>query len=157
MIYVIEKFETCPVSGITDIQYSYDMGYGKKRRTESYRDRDSGYYGVLLHMKEALYRRWLNYFNRCQTLYFGGYGVTQTINRDRVFAFFADNLKKLWEKEFTVMCMNIEALRDQLHTILPAKSHPEYIALHNEAIELVVFAKQYKSFTIDNLIGEIAA
>jgi len=154
MIYTIENFEICPATGNTATQICYDLGMGKKRINQSYRNYQSAYEEIEFQMRHTLYFRYSAYINNCKDLYEGGYGVTQTIARDQAFAFFKANLTTLWERPLHRMCMNIEALREKLHTILPAKSHSRYIQLHNEAIELVVFAKHHKAFNLDTLIKE---
>lgn len=158
MIYEVEKFESCPVIGSTDILVSWDIGKGIHTEKRFFHNEANAFHYILGEIKEAIFSRYRDYIKRCRNLYEGGNGVYHTIAKDQAFDFFRKTLNDLWEKDLHAMLRNIEALRDKLHQILPGEKHSYYPKLHDEVIEICAFAKAFKSFDIDKLTEkEVAA
>lgn len=158
MIYQINNFDACQLTGFTDIEVSYNYGKGITTEKRSFTSEGNAIAYIRSEIKESIFSRYQDYIRSAKNLYDGGNGVHHTIGKDKAFKKLYSTINKLWDCDIEAMCKNIAHLRNELYQILPGEKHPYYNGLHNEALEICAFAKSNKEFRVENLmIMEVAA
>ena len=149
MIFQVNHFESCPVTGFTDIDISWNVGKGDRNERRSFASTGNARAYIISCARDALLIRTEKYVKAVKNL--SGYdtGYYHTIRKD-------EQMKELWtlvvalnKMMFVDIANNVYDVRDKLYGILPGEKHPYYKALREDIIDIVSFAKGNRDFNYD--------
>ena len=151
MVFQINKFDSCLVTGFTDIDISFDIGRGffsEKRSFVSEQDANNYIRGCA---KDALVLRLEKFINKVRNLANYDNGYYHTIAKDEALEWWRSTLPKLVKRDLPEVSKNILHFKAKLYRILPGEKHPYYKSLHNDALEIAAFARSNQEFKLTNL------
>lgn len=152
MIYQVNKFESCNVTGFTDIDVSWNSGLGDETESKSFTSENDALHYIADSAKDALLFRLEKFTRSIQNLSNHDTGYYHSIAKDESLIWWLNTLPKLIRRDLPAICKNITHFKSRLYQILPGEKHPHYKALHNEAVEIAAFSKSNQEFKITNLL-----
>lgn len=157
MIFQVDYFRVNPVTGITEIDMTWNSGKGVFSVSSSFDDEQQARNYIIDSARSAILFRFERYVNAVKNM--SDYDTTYYHTAGKT-----ESIKTLWRiipgmipMEFDRVCKNINHHRDKLTGILPGEKHLRYKMLYKDAMEILEFAKANCDPVIENFMIQYAA
>ncbi len=150
MLFEINKYDKCEVSGLVDICITCNDGAKIEPFNREFTKELDAYKYIYSTAKSVLCQRLQNYLVAINKI--SGLGVeywhTQAKEESRKWLW--KILPELFDKELDDICKNILHFKDRLWQVMPGEKHRAYSKLRDDVTDIIMFAKQNTTFKITN-------
>lgn len=157
MIFQVNKFECCSVTGDTDIEVSWNVGKGEASAKLFDIQRHQAVNYCFSSARDAILLRLENYIKSVRNLAGHDTGYYHTEGKAEAIKYLWRKLPELNDKDFSAICKNIVHLKNRIYSILPGESHPYYKGMQFTASEIIDFANQNCEASLENFINHLKA
>ncbi len=149
MIFAVNKFEACHVTGFTDIDISWNLGKGERSEKRAFTNSKNARAYIISCARDAILFRTEKYVKALKNL--SGYdtGYYHTIRKDEQLKELSKLLIEITQMMLADISNKIYDAREMFYGILPGEKHPYYKALREDIVDIVTFAKGNRDFNYD--------
>ena len=147
MIFRVDKFESCQVTGITDFELTWNAGRGEYSEKLFDIQIAQAVDYIFSMAREAILIRLELFLKK----------VLPITYRADDAAFLWGKLAELNAKDFKPICQNINFLKDRIYALIPGKKTDIETALHRDAQDIIDFAKTNCEAKFENFINHLIA
>ncbi len=147
MIFQVNTYEVCAVTGNTDATMTWDAGHGQASESKFCVTESQAIDYIFSMAREAILLRLERFLKKVKDI---------TNSPDEV-EFLWSKLTDLNTKDFKPICLNINFLKDRIYALIPGQKTDIETELHRDANDIIDFAKSNCEAKFENFINHLIA
>lgn len=148
MVLQINKFETCEVSGSTDLTLTWDVGKGPETETHTFTSPGKAQDYVFQTAKDAVCVKLEGFLRAIARQSAIGVEYWHTEGKEQAYKWLWRMMPELVVKDLESVCKNILHFKDKLWQIMPGEKHRSYKWLKDDLESILDFARRNQEFSI---------